>query len=141
MENSPVSGRTLEAWVQVDGLDQRGGGVISIQSADGARFDSIVFAEQMPRRRMAEVSFSPEQSPLMARKKSKPRIELFTWRLFIKRTGQLLDIAMGNLMVRGIKREERSSSDRERLFEFWGTASTGIKWQDVCWQDMGSSAV
>ena len=57
MEKSPVSGRTLEAWVQVDGLDQRGGGVISIQSADGARFDSIVFGEQMPRRWMAGSEF------------------------------------------------------------------------------------
>ncbi|MFN7876050.1 MAG: DUF1553 domain-containing protein [Pirellula sp.] len=53
IEKAPLSGKTLEAWVQVDGLDQRGGGVISIQSADGARFDSIVFGEQMPRRWMA----------------------------------------------------------------------------------------
>lgn len=63
MENSPVSGRTLEAWVQVDGLDQRGGGVISIQSADGARFDSIVFAEQMPRRWMAGSEFFARTKP------------------------------------------------------------------------------
>jgi hypothetical protein len=63
MEKGPLSTKTLEAWVQVDGLDQRGGGVISVQSADGARFDSIVFGEQMPRRWMAGSEFFSRTKP------------------------------------------------------------------------------
>jgi Protein of unknown function (DUF1553)/Protein of unknown function (DUF1549)/Planctomycete cytochrome C/Concanavalin A-like lectin/glucanases superfamily len=41
--------KTLEAWVRLTTLDQAGGGVITVQSTDGAVFDSIVFAEQSPR--------------------------------------------------------------------------------------------
>ena len=37
---------TLEAWVQLDNLDQRAGGVIGIQRQNGAVFDAIVFGEQ-----------------------------------------------------------------------------------------------
>ncbi len=45
--------RTIEAWVKLDGLDQRGGGVIGIQSRDGGLFDSLVFGEREPGRWMA----------------------------------------------------------------------------------------
>ncbi|HYF34381.1 MAG TPA: DUF1553 domain-containing protein [Prosthecobacter sp.] len=38
--------KTLEAWVLLDGLDQAGGGVITLQDRRGGVFDSIVFAEQ-----------------------------------------------------------------------------------------------
>ena len=38
--------KTLEAWVQCANLEQRGGGVMSIQSTDGVVFDAIVFAEK-----------------------------------------------------------------------------------------------
>ena len=48
-----LSEKTLEAWVRLDNLDQRGGGVISLQSTDGARFDAIVFGEREPGRWMA----------------------------------------------------------------------------------------
>ncbi|HMO91329.1 MAG TPA: DUF1553 domain-containing protein, partial [Pirellulaceae bacterium] len=43
-----ISEKTLEAWVVLDDLDQRGGGVVSLQTADGNVFDSIVFGEQTP---------------------------------------------------------------------------------------------
>jgi hypothetical protein len=45
--------KTLEAWVQLSTLDQSGGGVIGVQTTDGNRFDSIVFAEREPKRWMA----------------------------------------------------------------------------------------
>lgn len=45
--------KTLEAWVQLGTLDQRGGGVMTVQSRDGAIFDAIVFAEQSPRQWLA----------------------------------------------------------------------------------------
>ncbi len=40
--------KTLVALVQFDNLNQRGGGVVTVQSSDGIVFDSIVFAEQNP---------------------------------------------------------------------------------------------
>ena len=48
-----VREKTLEAWVQLDNLDQRAGGVITIQTPDGVFFDSIVFAERDPRQWLA----------------------------------------------------------------------------------------
>ncbi len=40
--------KTLEAWVMLDNLTQRGGGVITVQERDGGVFDSLVFAEKTP---------------------------------------------------------------------------------------------
>ena len=48
-----LSSKTIEAWVQLDNLSQRGGGVMTIQARDGAAFESIVFGEQEPGRWMA----------------------------------------------------------------------------------------
>jgi hypothetical protein len=42
--------KTLEAWVSLADLQQRGGAAISIESADGTEFDAIVFGEQQPRK-------------------------------------------------------------------------------------------
>lgn len=49
----PLSAKTLEAWVQISDLNQRGGGVISHQTSDGMIFDAIVFAERESKRWMA----------------------------------------------------------------------------------------
>lgn len=46
--NREITEKTLEAWVALDNLDQRGGGVVALQTADGTVFDSIVFGEQSP---------------------------------------------------------------------------------------------
>ncbi|MBN9119067.1 MAG: DUF1553 domain-containing protein [Planctomycetes bacterium] len=48
-----LKAKTLEAWVKLDSLTQRGGGVISVQTPDGAEFDAIVFGENEPARWMA----------------------------------------------------------------------------------------
>jgi hypothetical protein len=45
--------KTMEAWVTLPTLEQRGGGAISIESLGGKVFDSLVFAEKQPRRWMA----------------------------------------------------------------------------------------
>ncbi|MEM7146729.1 MAG: DUF1553 domain-containing protein [Verrucomicrobiota bacterium] len=45
-----LDAKTLEAWVQLEGLDQAGGGVMSVQDLEGKVFDAIVFAEGNPRR-------------------------------------------------------------------------------------------
>ncbi len=49
--------KTLEAWVRLDGPDQRGGGVMSVQTTDGRAFDAIVYGEQQPRRWTAGSEF------------------------------------------------------------------------------------
>ncbi len=41
-----LKAKTLEAWVMLDNLTQRGGGVITVQGKDGVLFDSLVFAEK-----------------------------------------------------------------------------------------------
>lgn len=48
-----VSEKTLAAVVQLEGLDQAGGGVITIQTLNGNTFDSIIFAERESKRWMA----------------------------------------------------------------------------------------
>lgn len=49
----PLKAKTLEAWVQLSSLEQAGGGVIGVQTPDGAKFDTIVFGEQESRHWMA----------------------------------------------------------------------------------------
>jgi hypothetical protein len=58
-----LAAKTLEAWVKPDPLTQRGGGVISVQTPDGATFDAIVFAENEPRRWMAGSNFFARTRP------------------------------------------------------------------------------
>ena len=48
-----IQEKTLEAWVQLNDLGQKGSGVIGIQSTDGQIFDSIVFGEKSPQTWMA----------------------------------------------------------------------------------------
>ncbi len=45
-----LGARTIEALVKLDNLDQRGGGVLTLQAGEGLSFDGIVFAEQEPGR-------------------------------------------------------------------------------------------
>ena len=49
----PLREKTLEAWVKLDNLNQRGGGAITVGRPDGSVFDSIVFAENEPGKWMA----------------------------------------------------------------------------------------
>lgn len=49
--------KSLEAWVIVDGLDQRGGGVVTVQNQSGQFFDSIVFGEMKPGHWLAGSNF------------------------------------------------------------------------------------
>ncbi|HTE18165.1 MAG TPA: DUF1549 domain-containing protein, partial [Armatimonadota bacterium] len=45
-----LSSRTLEAWVDLGALDQRGGGVMTIEDEVGRVFDAITYGERQPRR-------------------------------------------------------------------------------------------
>jgi len=44
-----LTAKTLEAWVKLETLTQRGGGVMSLQTLNGSVFDAIVFGEREPR--------------------------------------------------------------------------------------------
>lgn len=52
LENT-LKAKTLEAWVELDSLSQRGGGVMSVMTPDGSAFDAIVFGEREPGQWMA----------------------------------------------------------------------------------------
>jgi Protein of unknown function (DUF1553)/Protein of unknown function (DUF1549)/Concanavalin A-like lectin/glucanases superfamily/Planctomycete cytochrome C len=52
-----IKEKTLEAWVRLTNLEQKGGGVISIQTLDGTYFDSLVFAEKEPGQWLAGSNF------------------------------------------------------------------------------------
>ncbi|GEP43806.1 DUF1553 domain-containing protein [Brevifollis gellanilyticus] len=52
-----LTAKTLEAWVLLDNLTQRGGGVMTVQERDGGLFDSIVFAEKTPQHWVAGSNF------------------------------------------------------------------------------------
>ncbi|MBI2824465.1 MAG: DUF1553 domain-containing protein [Planctomycetia bacterium] len=45
--------KTLEAWVRLANVEQRGGAVLGVQSLDGTEFDAMVFGEREPRRWLA----------------------------------------------------------------------------------------
>ena len=49
----PLIAKTLEAWVKLDDLDQRGGGVLTVQDLRGDVFDGIVYAERQRARWIA----------------------------------------------------------------------------------------
>ena len=51
--NRNMKAKTLQAWVKLNNLDQRGGAVMSMQSNDAKTFDAIVFGEREPKRWMA----------------------------------------------------------------------------------------
>jgi hypothetical protein len=55
--------KTLEAWVQLANLEQRGGGVMTVQALDGGLFDSVVFGERDPRRWLAGSNFFARTKP------------------------------------------------------------------------------
>jgi hypothetical protein len=56
--------KTLEAWVRLDNLTQRGGGVLGVQTPDGNSFDAIVFGEQEPGRWLAGSDFFRRSRPV-----------------------------------------------------------------------------
>jgi hypothetical protein len=51
--NKPLAAKTLEVWVALDNLQQRGGAAMSLQTLDGGVFDAIVFGELEPGHWMA----------------------------------------------------------------------------------------
>ncbi len=54
---SDLREKTLEAWITLADLEQRGGGALTVQTPDSAIFDSIVFGEREPRHWIAGSDF------------------------------------------------------------------------------------
>ena len=52
-----LADKTLEAWVALGNLDQRGGGVVGLDVPEGRFFDAIVFGEISPRHWLAGSDF------------------------------------------------------------------------------------
>jgi cytochrome c553 len=52
-----VGARTLEAWVSPENLQQRGGGVVTVETVNGHGFDSIVLGERNPGKWLAGSEF------------------------------------------------------------------------------------
>ena len=48
-----IKAKTLEAWVALTSLTQRGGGALSLESNGGRTFDGLVYGEQQPRKWIA----------------------------------------------------------------------------------------
>jgi hypothetical protein len=59
-----ISEKTLEAWVKLDNLSQRAGGVITLQTPNGSIFDSIVYAERAGNRWMSGSNGFKRTKPL-----------------------------------------------------------------------------
>lgn len=79
MSTEPLKNRlhtkTLEAWVQLDDLDQQGGGVVSVQDLRGDVFDAIVIGEQARRHWMAGSNHFARTAPLEGPEESQAREE------------------------------------------------------------------
>ncbi len=66
-ETGPVGegfrAKTLEAWVRMDNLSQRGGGAMSLQTVGGGQFDAIVYGERDAGKWMAGSEFFRRYEP------------------------------------------------------------------------------
>lgn len=60
----PLKAKTLEVLVQLDRLDQRGGGAMTVQTLNGSEFDSIVYAEARPQKWLAGSDHFRRTNPL-----------------------------------------------------------------------------
>lgn len=60
----PLGAKTLEAVVQLDRLDQRGGAAMTVQTLNGNVFDAIVYGEAIERKWLAGSDFFKRTSPL-----------------------------------------------------------------------------
>lgn len=58
--------KTLEAWVWLDELDQRGGAAMSVHQSRGGAFDAIVYGEREPKKWMSGSDFFKRTQDLSA---------------------------------------------------------------------------
>ncbi|HAC91594.1 MAG TPA: hypothetical protein DCF63_13340, partial [Planctomycetaceae bacterium] len=88
--------KTLTARVHLDNLDQRGGGVVSVQSIDGNVFDSIVFGEQTPKHWLAGSNFFARTQSLLGEAEDSPPEQPVHLVIVYRADGMILAYRNGN---------------------------------------------
>ncbi|MGN6547133.1 MAG: DUF1553 domain-containing protein, partial [Aureliella sp.] len=68
----PLAAKTLEVWMAVDDLKQRGGGVMSVQTLGGDVFDAIVLGEQSEGQWLAGSNFFARTKPFGGPSETQP---------------------------------------------------------------------
>lgn len=97
LQTGSLREKTLAAWVQLDNLDQRGGGVISVQSTNGEVFDAIVFGEQMPGHWLAGSNFFARTQNLKGDAESEAAQRPIHLAMVYQADGQILAYRNGKL--------------------------------------------
>lgn len=67
-----LGAKTLEAWVSLASLDQRGGSAMTLETPDGRHFDALVYAEREPGKWMVGSEFFRRTRDLTAPAESAP---------------------------------------------------------------------
>ena len=84
-----IKEKTLEAWVKLDNLTQRGGGVMSLQTIDGVVFDAIVFGEKEASRWLAGSNFFKRTEALQGPEETKAQQEVVQFALTYRADGTI----------------------------------------------------
>lgn len=74
--NQTLAEKTLEVWLQLDNLTQRGGGALSLQSKNGNVFDAIVFAERDPAEWLAGSNYFERTERFGGKKESEAKLRV-----------------------------------------------------------------
>ncbi len=99
----PVGEKTLEVWVKLNTLEQRGGGAISIETKDGIVFDAIVFGEREPKKWMAgSNNFARSKSFQAEAEESEADQQTVHIALVYRNDGTIAPIAMASHMANRI---------------------------------------
>lgn len=85
----PLTEKTLEVRVKLTDLEQRGGGVMSLQTLDGVVFDAVVYGEQQPQRWMAGSNGFQRTSSFIAPAEESAHSEFVTITLVYRANGQI----------------------------------------------------
>ena len=92
-----IAEKTLEVWLRLDQLNQRGGGAMSIQTRSGVLFDSIVFAEQSPRQWLAGSNNFARTRPFQGSEEEQARQEFVHIAITYKRDGTITGYRNGQI--------------------------------------------
>jgi hypothetical protein len=69
----PLAEKTLEVWLSVADLGQRGGGAMSVQTANGITFDAIVLGEHAPGEWLAGSNNFARTKPFSGQQETQPQ--------------------------------------------------------------------
>jgi len=93
LETAPIDRdiheKTLEAWVSLANLEQRGGGVITLETKDGKLFDAIAYAERKPGSWLAGSDFYHRSRDLQGLNEQSKPDQLVHLALTYERSGRI----------------------------------------------------